>query len=153
MKTYILIFFILVSVISAQDMMRIKLKDGTLQTFPIEMISKITFAVPTSVDEHTQKLMANVLQTFALHPNYPNPFNPTTTITYSIPRANIVTIRIYDVAGRLVNTLYDSYQDVGEHRIIWNGRNSEGINVSSGMYVSEIRYEGSILTRKMMMLK
>jgi len=129
------------------------MKDGSLQIFPIETISKITFAIPTSVDDRTQKLITNVLQTFALLPNYPNPFNPTTTITYTIPQSNVVAVRIYDVTGRLITTLYDAYQEAGEHRIIWNGKNSAGQLVSSGMYISEIRFEGSVITRKMMMLK
>ncbi|MFA5833066.1 MAG: T9SS type A sorting domain-containing protein [Bacteroidota bacterium] len=153
MKKFICFIFLFGTILSAQDMMRIKMKDGSLQIFPIETISKITFDIPTSVDDRTQKLITNVLQTFALLPNYPNPFNPTTTITYTIPQSNVVAVRIYDVTGRLITTLYDAYQESGEHRIIWNGRNSAGQLVSSGMYISEIRFEGSVITRKMMMLK
>ena len=153
MKKILIGIILLISCSSAQDMMRIKMKDGSLQTFPIDMIAKITFSVPTPVDEQMAKTMTNVIKTFSLLQNYPNPFNPTTTIIYALPRSNNVTVRIYDITGRLIKTLLDEYQQLGEHRLQWDSRNTNGQLVASGMYLYEIRYEGALHIRKMLMLK
>jgi hypothetical protein len=70
----------------------------------------------------------------ALEPNYPNPFNPVTMITYSVFERGRVTLRIYNVSGRLVRTLFDDEQAPGAHVIEWNGLDDGGHPVSSGTY-------------------
>lgn len=72
--------------------------------------------------------------TFTLMQNYPNPFNPTTTIQFGLPVAANVTVRIYNVLGQEVATLVDGPQSAGTFQAIWNGRNSAGAPVASGMY-------------------
>ncbi len=67
--------------------------------------------------------------------SYPNPFNPSTTISYSVPENSSVKLDIYDVAGRKVRSLVDESRSAGYHNVVWNGRDENGSQVSSGMYL------------------
>lgn len=80
--------------------------------------------------------------------NYPNPFNPTTTISYSLPEAGNVQIKIFDVLGREVANLVDETKNEGTHSVIWNGS-----NFSSGIYFYTITYQNQTLFKKMLMIK
>jgi hypothetical protein len=91
---------------------------------------------------------------FALHQNVPNPFNPTTRIQYDVPtNGGKVTIRIYDVEGRLVRTLVDGHQSAGQKTTSWHGRNNRGQNVATGVYFYRMTAPGFVTTRKMVLLK
>jgi flagellar hook assembly protein FlgD len=149
----VLFLFLTASLAYAQDFMRVKMKDGSLQTIPLQSINKITFSGVTFIDDKTAIKWGNIIKTFALLQNYPNPFNPTTTIEYTIPRANVVTVRIYDITGRIVHVFENGLQEAGDHRVLWDGRNNARQLVASGMYIYEIRFEGSVLARKMMLMK
>ncbi|MBD3221941.1 SUMF1/EgtB/PvdO family nonheme iron enzyme, partial [bacterium] len=70
----------------------------------------------------------------ALNPNHPNPFNPSTTLSFSLERAGRVRLGIYDVRGRLVASLVDGPMAGGEHAVVWHGRDDAGQTVSSGTY-------------------
>ncbi len=72
---------------------------------------------------------------FSLAQNHPNPFNPTTTIRFSVPDAGRVRLAVYNVAGQLVRTLIDEWLSVGEHAAIWDGRDELGRSVASGVYL------------------
>lgn len=85
---------------------------------------------------------------FSLSQNYPNPFNPTTTISYSIPRAGRVSIMVYNITGQKVATVLDSYQQAGEHSIIWNAS-----AYTSGLYFYRIKSGDMQLTKMMTLLK
>ena len=67
--------------------------------------------------------------------NFPNPFNPTTTISYNLPRTSDVELRIYDVLGNEVKSFFISSQSVGTQKIVWNGTNNYNEQVSSGIYI------------------
>ena len=153
MRKMVLLLFLAASLTFAQDYMRVKMKDGSLQTIPLQSINKIIFSGLTAVDDKTVLKLGSIIKTFALLQNYPNPFNPTTTIEYTIPRSNDVAIRIYDITGRLVRVLENGVQEAGDHHTQWDSRNNAGQMVASGMYVYEIRFENSVLARKMMLLK
>jgi subtilisin family serine protease len=71
---------------------------------------------------------------FAVQPNYPNPFNPKTTIRFALPEAAATTLRVYDVAGRLVRTLLAHQLPAAEHAIDWHGDDEEGRRVPAGVY-------------------
>ena len=86
--------------------------------------------------------------TFHLFQNYPNPFNPSTTIRYEIPKENNVTIKIFDVLGREVETLLNTYQKAGQHEMNWNAK-----NFSSGIYFYQIRAGEFVSTKKMLLIK
>jgi hypothetical protein len=72
--------------------------------------------------------------------NHPNPFNPQTTITFTLPRAGGVSLKVYDVRGRMVRTLLDdAVLERGEHAIVWRGQDDRGGRVASGVYFYELR--------------
>lgn len=153
MRQTMLLLVLICSYSWGQDYMRVKMKDGSLQVIPLKSITKITFSTITSVDDKTAGKLGGVVKTLTLLQNYPNPFNPTTTINYAIPKTDAVMIRIYDVTGRLVRSLAAGVQEAGEHHVQWDSRDNHGRVAASGLYVYEIRYQGSVLTRKMMLLK
>ncbi|MGH7494847.1 MAG: right-handed parallel beta-helix repeat-containing protein [bacterium] len=77
-------------------------------------------------------------QSFVLHQNFPNPFNPETTITYHLPVAAAVTLAIYDLQGREVRRLVDVTQASGEHQARWDGKNQMGETVAGGVYICRL---------------
>ncbi len=74
------------------------------------------------------------LEEFILYPNYPNPFNPTTKINYSIPKQSIVTLKVFDVLGREIATLVNKEQSVGNYEVEFNAS-----NLTSGIYLYRIQ--------------
>jgi len=91
--------------------------------------------------------------TFRLVGNTPNPFNPTTKIAYNVPRESEVTIRVYDVTGRVVATLVDGVCEPGRHQVVWNGKNDAGESVGSGIYFCSMEAPDFHESRKMTLLK
>jgi hypothetical protein len=85
--------------------------------------------------------------------NYPNPFNPETTISYTLPASGSVSLEIYNSRGQLVRSLMQEEQPAGEHSLIWNGRDDSGHSVASGLYLYRIACQGKHETRKMLLLK
>lgn len=90
---------------------------------------------------------------FALYANYPNPFNPTTNISYTIPEQGQVRLTIYNMLGQVVTTLVNEVQNSGTYELTWNGKSEAGINVSTGVYIYQLSTSNFIATRKMMLLK
>jgi hypothetical protein len=90
---------------------------------------------------------------FGLLQNAPNPFNPKTTIAFSLPEPNDVRLEIYDVAGRRVTTLVDQRLTAGEHRVEWNGVGATGDRVASGVYFYKLTAGRENVSRKMVLLK
>ena len=95
----------------------------------------------------------SVPASFTLEQNYPNPFNPSTTIAYSVPKAGHVTIKVYNVLGQEVRTLVNQVKDVGRFNIQWDGRNSAGLQVSSGVYLYRMEAGRFVKTQKMLFIK
>lgn len=95
----------------------------------------------------------NVPESFALHRNYPNPFNPTTTIRYDLRSDVNVSLKIYNVLGQEVRTLASGFQQAGSRSAVWDGKNDFGRQVASGIYVYRIEAGKFRQTRKMMLLK
>ncbi len=95
----------------------------------------------------------NLPTVFALEQNYPNPFNPTTDIAFSLPSPSSVELTVYNVIGQQVTTLVSEDMPAGNHTVTWDGRNSRGGAVSSGVYFYRIQAENFVETKKMMMLK
>jgi len=83
----------------------------------------------------------------------PNPFNPTTTIHYSLASQGHVELNIYDVAGRLVEELTRGTQSAGPHAAVWNGTDRQGSPVASGVYFVRMASTGQVFTKKMILLK
>ncbi len=89
----------------------------------------------------------------ALAQNAPNPFNPRTEIKFSVPTDQDVTLRIYNVEGRLVRTLIQGRQVAGAHSVMWSGQDDQGGMVASGLYFYRLNTDSGTLTRKMTLLK
>ena len=77
-------------------------------------------------------------ETFELSQNFPNPFNPTTTIRFSVPKESFVSLKVYNILGQEVVTIAEEFKSVGTFNAVWNGRNSAGNQVASGMYLYRI---------------
>jgi len=90
---------------------------------------------------------------FRLHPNYPNPFNPTTTISYDLPENTRVVLRIYDTRGQEVRSLVDEFQESGYRNVRWDGKDDRGIRVSSGLYMYKIIAGDFTSSRKCLLMK
>lgn len=91
--------------------------------------------------------------TTSLGQNWPNPFNPTTTIEYSVGERSLVVLAIYDAAGALVAKLDEGIQSAGKHQVQWSGRDTQGRSVASGVYFYRLEGMRNIGPRKMVLLK
>ena len=90
----------------------------------------------------------------SLSPNFPNPFNPSTTITYSLEKDAMVELSIYSARGQRVRTLYNGWQTSAEtHSVAWDGKDANGRIQASGVYYSRLRSNGQAVRRKMVLLK
>ncbi|MBN2411639.1 T9SS type A sorting domain-containing protein [candidate division KSB1 bacterium] len=93
-------------------------------------------------------------QNFALHPAYPNPFNPVTTIRYDLAEEGDVNLTVTDISGKTVRTLVSKKVAAGSYSVQWDGMNGEGLRVASGVYFYTLKAGNDyVQTRKMMMLK
>ena len=90
---------------------------------------------------------------FGISNNYPNPFNPSTTINYALPSAGQVTIKVYNSLGQEVRTLVDGFQEAGYKSVVWDGKNHAGSPVASGTYVYRVTSGNSVKTEKMVLAK
>jgi len=91
--------------------------------------------------------------TFALDQNMPNPFNPSTTITYQMPEAGEVKLVVYNLLGQEIRTLVDEALDAGYHKVVWDGTDALGRQVASGIYIYRIKAASNTYARRMMLLK
>jgi hypothetical protein len=89
----------------------------------------------------------------SLYQNCPNPFNPTTTISFTLPNKAHTSLSIYNVEGKLVKTLVNDTMGEGFKEITWDGRDTHGHQVSSGVYFYRLKAGKKVLTRKMAVLK
>ncbi|MBU0520143.1 T9SS type A sorting domain-containing protein [bacterium] len=107
--------------------------------------------VPENVPEifgEPEPTVHAVVHDFALRGNYPNPFNPTTTISYSLTTHDYVALTVYDLSGRLIATLVDGYRDAGHHDVSFDAS-----GLASGMYLYRLNSHGQTQSGKMMLLK
>ncbi|MCB2230820.1 T9SS type A sorting domain-containing protein [bacterium] len=107
--------------------------------------------IPTDIgDNHPEAALPG---DFSLAQNYPNPFNPTTTISYSLPRQSEVELIVLNVLGQKVVTLVDETKPAGTWNVVWDGSNSHGEKVASGVYFYRLVTDGQTQSRKMILLK
>lgn len=90
---------------------------------------------------------------FELAQNYPNPFNPITTITFSLPKTSNVSLKVYNILGEEVKTLVNRKQITGSYEIRWDGKNEDGTQVSTGVYLYRIKAGNYISVKKMVYIK
>lgn len=85
--------------------------------------------------------------------NYPNPFNPTTTISYTVPEAGMTSVKVFNLKGQLVNTLVNNDMTAGTKTVVWNGTDASGKAVASGLYFVRVQNNGHAVTRKILLSK
>ena len=90
---------------------------------------------------------------FTLLRNYPNPFNPATTIEFTIPEAEFVDLVIYDITGRKIRELMSCEMAPGVHSVFWDGRDDKGSPVSSGVFISRLKTGDNVVSNRMMLVK
>ncbi len=148
-------------VYSLNDPKLVRLPDGRYRIYVAAMIKEADDSMRYSILSATSAANPTAIASgsgpvpegFVLYPNQPNPFNPGTTIGYSLPAAVDVELTIYDIQGRRIRRLVQGKQAAGKHRVYWDGTDDGGHPIASGMYVYQLKADGIRLTRKMILLK
>ena len=90
---------------------------------------------------------------FSLYPNYPNPFNPSTIITYDLAGEANVRLQVYDLMGRMIKNIINEMQPAGHHLAVWNATDNFGNPVSAGVYIYRLQADDHVFNRKMILIK
>jgi hypothetical protein len=150
LKSILIFLIVLMSSLLTAETMIINLSNGEAITFDTSEIEQITFGPDVSVEEMVEFVSQIPIKFLK---NYPNPFNPETTISFEISESGKTEVEIFNVKGQKVKTLLNENLEFGSHSIVWDGRNDKGEQVSSGMYFYRISVNGNQKTSKMLMLK
>ncbi len=110
----------------------------------------LNFSPTTGIDSNSENELP---KTFRLLGNYPNPFNPETTIDFETPEASNVSLRIYNLRGQQIKNLFEGKIDGGRHQMIWDGTNDLGAKVTSGIYFYVLKAEGISVSRKAVLIE
>ena len=111
----------------------------------VTKIGEIVVSVDDAVDLR--------IKDFSLFQNFPNPFNPATTISYHLPKDAKVNLQIYNLLGQEVRTLVNQTQTAGDNLVVWDGKDDSGQIVNSGLYIYRLETENTAIHRKMLFLK
>ena len=135
-----------ISYSSSPDMLNL---DLYWESNSVNEVMNFTFRTEDFVDSDSDEL----IQVVTLNQNYPNPFNPETRISFNLPQTEKVELNIYDLKGRLINTLENGKLGDGEHQYIWDGKNDQKKEVGSGVYFYQLKTDNKTLTNKMILMK
>ena len=113
-------------------------------------LNVLTGTPPVNIGEEEQNVLP---ENFIVSQNYPNPFNPLTHINYDLPATMNVEIVIYNTSGQIIKKLATSEQSAGSYTISWDGTDSSGNKVSSGVYYYRVKAGNHVINRKMTLLK
>ena len=116
-----------------------------------ELLTKLT-GEPISQQESNYQ-SSPILNIPILNGNYPNPFNPTTTISFILPNDTQVELLVYNIKGQKIKTLVNHQLKTGQHNIIWDGKDENGKQVATGIYFNQLKTPATIITKKMLMIK
>lgn len=111
------------------------------------------FSIYGIVEQYPTGVTESAPIAFSLSQNFPNPFNPETTIHYDIMRNTHVTIDIYNMVGQHVRTLVSEFKTAGSHTVTWDGKSQSGVQVSNGIYFYSMKAGNFMQTRKLMLMK
>jgi PKD repeat protein len=109
------------------------------------------FNLPTSIEQNQSTV--RIPKDIELYDNYPNPFNPTTTIKFSLPANALVKLQIFNTTGKLVHTLISENKDAGLYSLDWDGKDQFGNKVGSGIYIYRMETNSFSLSKKMLLIK
>ena len=130
----------------------IDIRDMTNTTIPTKHINgRISVGSAAVKDEYPRE--SNLPDEYCLAQNFPNPFNPSTQIEYSLPQKTFVSFKVYNTFGQLIKTLVADVQCPGVKTIFWHGKDDRGMNVASGLYFYTIKTENFYQTKRMLLLK
>ena len=116
------------------------------------MLDAIGF-MPDSTSTGVNEVQSNNAEAYKLIGNYPNPFNPSTTIEFSISSSQKTSFAIYDILGREIRTLFNKQLSSGYHSVVWDGKDNNGNVVNSGIYIYRIKTTDKTLAGKMILQK
>ena len=140
----------------------LELPDNTEYTWLVEAVDQDTLLTASNDGDPVRFIVGSTLDidggtgipvAFALHPNYPNPFNPATSVKFDLPHATSVVLVVYDLLGREVLRLKDERMEPGYHQVVWNGRDRRGRPVPTGMYIVLMTTPQYTKSIKMVLLK
>jgi len=127
--------------------------DGEIEPFNSIAVAKGGGRLSTSLHSNNGSADDMLPRDFALYQNSPNPFNPATEIAFGLPLGARVRLDVYNLLGQRVTTLVDGYRSAGKHSVVWNGTDSNGGIVASGVYFYKLATDSFTDTRKMLLLK
>jgi hypothetical protein len=130
---------------SYKDVMYIKKYDGTTDMYKLSNVNAIVFDGVVSVEDE-------ISQFFKLE-NYPNPFQESMNIVYSLEKQSTVEISIYGIKGNMIKAFVYVLQESGNHISTWDGTNSEGTKVSSGLYYYTLKANNFVVTKQAIFIK
>ncbi|MCK5381406.1 MAG: T9SS type A sorting domain-containing protein, partial [Candidatus Latescibacteria bacterium] len=128
-----------------------KIEEGMTYFYKIESMDYDGTKYMKDIVVRVQEL--RVPKKFALSQNFPNPFNPETSIRYTLPYATAVRLVIYNSSGQLVRTLVDGAQSMGVHSVSWNGETDSGVRAASGIYFYKLQAGSFDQIRRMVFLR
>jgi hypothetical protein len=131
--------------VTAEDISPDTVVDCAMDDFFVRSLIGDVAAVPGPADVRPVS--------YVLHPSQPNPFNPRTEIRYELPAAGPVTLTVYDVTGRELRVLVDAQKEAGVHSASWDGTDSQGQALASGVYFYRLAANGFEQTRRMTLVK
>jgi len=102
---------------------------------------------------NTDSFINTIPNQLALQPSYPNPFNPNTKISFSLPKLSDVDMQVVDINGRKIRNLLNNTLASGNHNVSWDGTNNSGVNMSSGIYFIILNVDGVILSQKLSLIR
>lgn len=150
-KLIVIILFFTTYTFGQSYLMTITLNDESKVTVAVDEIRKMVFDISTDVNDEINQ--TKVIESFKLFQNYPNPCNPSTTISYQIPDYSNVSVNVYDLNGQLVKELLNETQNAGEYKVSWDGTNQTNFKVASGVYIYSVRCNEHLLSKQMILLK
>ena len=149
-KVILILIITFVFSLLLSETMKIHLSNGETVEFNTSEIQEITFGADVSIDD-VVKFISQIPIKFLK--NCPNPFNPTTTISFELVESGKTQVEIFNIKGQKVKTLLNEEMNIGKHSVIWKGKDNDGNQISSGMYFYKVSVNGEQKINKMLMLK
>jgi len=135
------------------DSLIIRWPSGNVDAFTDLAVNQILSIEEGSGSTGVEQSPTAQVKDFVLEQNFPNPFNPQTTLTYALPHASQGRIVIVDLLGNKVRSFSISHNSGGHYRVVWDGRDDSGMNVASGVYLYKMEMDGFVSVRKMILVR
>lgn len=150
-KKNILLLFLMAFFLSlTAESILITLSNGESQIIPLSEISSLTFTGDVSLKDISK--IASIAVINRLN-NYPNPFNPTTNISFNLETEGVTKLDIFNIRGQKVKTIFNGFLENGTHSFEWNGTNENNLKVASGVFFYRVTQNNNQKINKMIMIK